>query len=314
MDWFKQANELTDEWLKAQKNMFDAYSNSFADTAAKEAISSSFADNPMMSLFTGASQKLAQQYAQVMSPVKQKTAQDYIDDSQKAITSTIAEMWSSNEEFWKKISNNSSVSPEATIDNEQYFDVFKKSMDPEVWTKHAFGNLDFLNKKFSDKPAFAGTTNFDKKLQSISDNWSLLQEKLTEYSGVVMEAWIGAYERFRKDAEDKMTAESWPASWKDVSDNWMEIANQALLEMQKSEDYLQAQKEVLNANSEYRLSERTVAEELCELYHIPTRTEVDELHQKVYLMNKELRELRKLKQKVAKPKSSKKPVKAKVAE
>jgi poly[(R)-3-hydroxyalkanoate] polymerase subunit PhaE len=47
------------------------------------------------------------------------------------------------------------------------------------------------------------------------------------------------------------------------------------------------------SSTEYRLAEREIAEAFCEVHHIPTRTEVDELQRTVAELRRELRALKK---------------------
>lgn len=298
MDWFKQAQDMTNEWLKTQQSVLDSYSKNIQDGGSKKPNDSPFENNPVMAMLAESSQRLAQQYTQAMSPVKPKTTQDYYDDSEKAVESTLTEIWSNNEKFWKSISNNTAWNTETKnrdTENENYFEILTKTMSPEYWTTNAFNNPAIFDRTFSDNPAFAGVTNLDRKLASAADKWNTLQKEISDYSNIVMQTWVKAYEEFCDDTEEKIKSEIPPTSWKDLTDNWLNIANQALVEMQKSEGYLATQKKAIDANSEYRLAEQTIVEEYCKLYHLPTRSEIDDLHKKVYELNKELRELRKAK-------------------
>ena len=58
-------------------------------------------------------------------------------------------------------------------------------------------------------------------------------------------------------------------------------ANKALLEMHRSEEFLEAQRRMTRSSTEYRLAEREIAEAFCEMHHIPTRTEMDEMQRAV---------------------------------
>jgi polyhydroxyalkanoate synthase subunit PhaE len=42
----------------------------------------------------------------------------------------------------------------------------------------------------------------------------------------------------------------------------------------------------------YRLEQRRLAEKVCEVYDLPTRSEVDELHRKLHDLQREVRRLR----------------------
>jgi polyhydroxyalkanoate synthesis regulator phasin len=47
------------------------------------------------------------------------------------------------------------------------------------------------------------------------------------------------------------------------------------------------------SSTEYRLAEREIAEAFCEMHHIPTRTEMDEMQRVVTELRREIRALKK---------------------
>ena len=73
---------------------------------------------------------------------------------------------------------------------------------------------------------------------------------------------------------------------------WFSIANQTLLETHRSSEFLEAQRKLLRAAMDYRLQLRAVAEEFCETFQIPGRTEVDELARTVHELRREVRALK----------------------
>ncbi len=56
--------------------------------------------------------------------------------------------------------------------------------------------------------------------------------------------------------------------------------------------FLEAQRKMTRSSAEYRLQEREIAEVFCEMHHIPTRSEVDELQRTVIELRRELRALK----------------------
>jgi hypothetical protein len=81
-------------------------------------------------------------------------------------------------------------------------------------------------------------------------------------------------------------------SWRAGLDLWLATANTRLLEMQRSNEFLEAQRRLLSASMDYRLKLREMAEELCELYQVPGRSEVDELARLVHELRREVRALK----------------------
>jgi hypothetical protein len=78
-----------------------------------------------------------------------------------------------------------------------------------------------------------------------------------------------------------------------TTDLWLGVANKELLEMHRSAAFLQIQRDMTRSSTEYRLAEREIAEAFCEVHHIPTRTEMDEMQRLVTELKREVRALKK---------------------
>src|SRR6185295_12525728 len=80
-------------------------------------------------------------------------------------------------------------------------------------------------------------------------------------------------------------------SWRELTDLWVDIANATLTETHRTPEFLEAQRRLTRSSTDCRLQEREIAEAYCEIHHIPTRTEVDELQHTVYELRRDLRSL-----------------------
>jgi hypothetical protein len=78
-------------------------------------------------------------------------------------------------------------------------------------------------------------------------------------------------------------------SWRELTDLWVDIANATLTETHRTPEFLEAQRRLTRSSTDCRLQEREIAEAYCEIHHIPTRTEVDELQRSVYELRRDLR-------------------------
>jgi hypothetical protein len=81
------------------------------------------------------------------------------------------------------------------------------------------------------------------------------------------------------------------ASWRDVLALWVDTANTTLLETQRSETYLESQREILKASTDLRLAQQELAAFYSEVFGYPTRTELDDVHRTVTELRRELRAL-----------------------
>lgn len=169
--------------------------------------------------------------------------------------------------------------------------------NPNSWLKYSGDAFDLGAHKLSEGPLFSGITDIDKRMTEVNDHWQTLIKCSKEYHILVFTRWTKAYARFIDDLRKKSVEdEQVSLNPKDIIDLWMTITNEELMALHRSEAFLTAQREVIRASMQYRLSEKKVAEVLCNALHIPTRDEVDDLHK----TNTEIRrELRQLKQKLS---------------
>ncbi len=97
------------------------------------------------------------------------------------------------------------------------------------------------------------------------------------------------FERFSSSvASTKVQA---PPTWRDIADRWLAVVNDTLIEAQRSEAFVEAQRKMLRSASDHRLQERKIAEAWCEAFHVPTRTEMDEMQRTVIELRRQLRAL-----------------------
>ena len=80
-------------------------------------------------------------------------------------------------------------------------------------------------------------------------------------------------------------------SWRELTDVWIDIANDTLVETHRTPEFLEAQRRLTRSGVACRLQEREIAEAFCEMQQIPTRTEMDEVQREVYELRRRLRAL-----------------------
>lgn len=175
-------------------------------------------------------------------------------------------------------------------------DYFLSTLDdisnPYSWLKFSSTNFEDGIKRFSEGPLFSGISDLDNRIAKAMDGWLDLGEKNNDYYEVLLKNWMSAYEKFIEQLNSLSEAEKTTISPKELVELWSNIADQELMTMHRSEEFLQTQKSLIKANAEYRLHEQEVAEVICETLHIPTRKEVDDLHKTVTELRREIRALR----------------------
>jgi hypothetical protein len=120
--------------------------------------------------------------------------------------------------------------------------------------------------------------------------WVERARDVEHYWEILQGAWNKALERFMKALNDPQGEPI--KSGRQMIDVWLANANGALLEMHRSAEFLEAQRRMTRSSTEYRLAEREIAEAFCEMHHIPTRGEMDEVQKLVTELRRELRALK----------------------
>lgn len=167
-------------------------------------------------------------------------------------------------------------------------EAIKKVFDPDEW-KRAGSHFDLGLEKLTEGPSYATLWDLDKKMLSAQKLWVERARDVEHYWEVVQGAWQRALHRFMESVNDRKAQPI--ASGRQMLDAWLATANDSLVEMHRSKEFLEAQRRMTRSSTEYRLAEREIAEAFCEVHHIPTRTEMDEMQKAVMELKRELRAL-----------------------
>ena len=164
----------------------------------------------------------------------------------------------------------------------------KKMFDPAEW-RRAGTRFDMGLEKLTEGPTYATLFDLDRKVFTAQKLWIDRTRDIEQYYEVVQGAWNRAYERFVKALGDR---EGPPiTSGRQLLDLWLATANTALVEMHRSKAFLDSQRRMTRSSTDYRLAEQEIAEAFCEIHHIPTRTEMDEMQRAVTELKREVRAL-----------------------
>ena len=142
-------------------------------------------------------------------------------------------------------------------------------------------------------PGLGMTREFNEKFQLGFDAWISWQLATMEYQGVVGEIWEQAFKQFQEDLISLAEKSEKIESLRDFVLLWTRGAERVFIEAFQTERYVLAQGKMLNAAMAYRVHERGIIEVFLNLYDLPTRSELDETHRRIYELRKEVKSLKK---------------------
>ena len=172
----------------------------------------------------------------------------------------------------------------------------RRMVDPRVWLG-AGDDMEEALQRMAQGPRFADLWDSERRFAGVFGAWMALRRRGLEHQAVVLEGWTTAAGRFAERLGERAAAaaaaggEASPPvlSPRAALDLWIETANRALLEMQRSERYLESQAQLLKASTELRLAQQAVAEHYGRMFGLPTRTELDDVHRTVTELRRALR-------------------------
>ncbi len=115
------------------------------------------------------------------------------------------------------------------------------------------------------------------------------QQAVAHLSGIMSRAWEQAYHRFSESYLDQDAQEVDPNQ---ALQDWIKIANTALLEAQRSPEFLDAQRDLMRAGLTIKQRQHKQADDWCKQVNIPARSEVDDLIEVVHSLRQQLADLR----------------------
>jgi hypothetical protein len=166
--------------------------------------------------------------------------------------------------------------------------LMSKLFDPRAWFS-SMGGMDEALQRMAEGPRLADLWDTERKLLNLFNAWAALRRRGIEHNTVMLEAWMRAAGAFAKVLNQKAGAKETLGSWREVLALWVETANTTLLETQRSDKYLDSQRELLKASTDLRLAQQELAAFYSEVFGYPTRAELDDVHRTVTELRRELR-------------------------
>ena len=154
--------------------------------------------------------------------------------------------WQSVMELWSAATALAQTLPgpakDATVEA-----TFQKLADPRSWLS-VTGEMDEFLGRMAEGPRFSDILNVERKFAQVYRAWLTMRQRGMEQATVVLEAWQRAAKLFGAEIAKSAAPRDGDAMLK----LWVETANQALLEMQRSEPFLEAQARMIRASTDLR--------------------------------------------------------------
>ena len=145
--------------------------------------------------------------------------------------------------------------------------------------------------KMAQGPRLADVWDIDRKMALVFGAWIEMRQKLSVYNAVTSAPWNDVSKRF-VDAMFAMTSEGKSVpNWREAFAKWSEISNEELIRNQRTDSFLQAQKELLQAGLKLRNRQDDVAEAASAMFGLLSRKDFDDVTRQLTELRREVRAL-----------------------
>lgn len=162
----------------------------------------------------------------------------------------------------------------------------------EGWVEQAKPYLDAMqhqSARWLQLPAFGPAREHQERWQKLAQAQQECQHRQNEYNALMMKAAQRAFDIFEEQLSTRAEPGRQLGNARALFDLWIDAAEQAYAEAALSPEFRKVYGALTNAQMRLRLSVQQEVEQVCSLFGMPTRTEVDSAHRKIAELERVLR-------------------------
>ena len=145
--------------------------------------------------------------------------------------------------------------------------------------------------RMAQGPRLADAWDIDRKMALVFGAWIEMRQRLASYNAVAAAPWAEASKRYFETMSSTGTSETSAPDWREAFAKWSEISNEELIRNQRTDGFLQAQKELLQAGLQLRSRQDDVAETASVMFGLPTRRDFDDVTRQLTELRRVVRAL-----------------------
>ena len=145
--------------------------------------------------------------------------------------------------------------------------------------------------RMAQGPRLADVWDIDRKMALTFGAWIEMRQRLASYNAVASAPWTEASKRFLETMSAVGKGETSVPDWREAFAKWSEISNEELIRNQRTDGFLHAQKELLQAGLQLRSRQDDVAEAASAMFGLPTRKDFDDVTRQLTELRREVRAL-----------------------
>ena len=142
-------------------------------------------------------------------------------------------------------------------------------------------------------PILGPTRELSSKILKGFDVWTELYRATADYQVLLSDIQYKSIEALMKELVSLYEQGKKVKDWREFQQIWSVVADRIFEEAFRADENLKIRGKFINTLNRYRLQQQSLLEEWMKLMNLPTRSEVDEMHQTIYALRKEIKQLKK---------------------
>ncbi|HEY9878767.1 MAG TPA: poly(R)-hydroxyalkanoic acid synthase subunit PhaE [Leptolyngbyaceae cyanobacterium] len=138
-----------------------------------------------------------------------------------------------------------------------------------------------------------GVGDFPSQLLKTLEAWIKFQQASFQYQGVQTSVWIQTFDNLMQVLSSSNSTDGKIETWQQLLQVWSRLFDQTFAQTHNSGEALNIQMEFLNTALQFRQQQQKLAEMILQVYDLPTRHEIDEIHRSLYELRKAIKTLSK---------------------
>lgn len=140
-------------------------------------------------------------------------------------------------------------------------------------------------------PTFGLAREHQERWQHLAQAFQDYQHRVGEYDQLMLKVAQDAFVRFERKLEEHAKPGRQLQNARALFDLWIDAAEEAYAQVAMSDDFRHVYGGLANAQARLRLGVQREVEQVCALFGMPTRTEVDSAHRKIAELERQLRRM-----------------------
>ncbi|QYO67153.1 poly(R)-hydroxyalkanoic acid synthase subunit PhaE [Leptolyngbya sp. 7M] len=145
---------------------------------------------------------------------------------------------------------------------------------------------------FAQIPFLGLNRDFNHQLMQVIDAWVRLYPTSINYQLVLTEIQLTAFEELLRELTASAMKGEPIRDWTQLQQLWSSIADRVFEKTFCSEINLKIRGQFLNNLNHFQRSQQQILERWMKLMHLPSRSEIDEVHKNIYDLRKEVKRLK----------------------